>query len=102
MGKPKFNLAVQQGQGKFHIETYGCQMNQNDSEVVVAVMQKSGFEYTASLDEADVVLVNTCAIRDNAEQRIWGRLAEFRGLKNGSRGCWWALSAAWPNGSKTA
>lgn len=81
MGKPKFNLAVQQGQGKFHIETYGCQMNQNDSEVVVAVMQKSGFEYTASLDEADVVLVNTCAIRDNAEQRIWGRLAEFRGLK---------------------
>lgn len=81
MGKPNFNLAVQQGQGKFYIETYGCQMNVNDSEVVVAVMQQSGFEYTASLDEADVVLVNTCAIRDNAEQRVWGRLAEFRGLK---------------------
>ncbi|WP_298063335.1 tRNA (N6-isopentenyl adenosine(37)-C2)-methylthiotransferase MiaB [uncultured Rikenella sp.] len=81
MGSPKFNLAVRQGQGKFHIETYGCQMNQNDSEVVAAVMRQGGFEYTPSIDEADVVLVNTCAIRDNAEQRIWGRLAEFRGLK---------------------
>ena len=81
MGKPKYNLAVQQGQGKFHIETYGCQMNQNDSEVVVAVMQQNGFEYTPTLEEADVVLINTCAIRDNAEQRIWGRLAELRGLK---------------------
>lgn len=81
MGSPKFNLAAGQGQGKFHIETYGCQMNQNDSEVVAAVMRQGGFEYTSSLDEADVVLVNTCAIRDNAEQRIWGRLAEFRGLK---------------------
>ena len=81
MGNPKYNLAVQQGQGKFHIETYGCQMNQNDSEVVVAVMQQNGFEYTPMLEEADVVLINTCAIRDNAEQRIWGRLAELRGLK---------------------
>ncbi|WP_274957520.1 tRNA (N6-isopentenyl adenosine(37)-C2)-methylthiotransferase MiaB [Millionella massiliensis] len=81
MGNPKYNLAVQQGQGKFHIETYGCQMNQNDSEVVVAVMQQNGFEYTPTLEEADVVLINTCAIRDNAEQRIWGRLAELRGLK---------------------
>lgn len=77
----KFNLAVQQGEGKFYIETYGCQMNQSDSEVVVAVMRDAGFEHTTSLDEADVVLVNTCAIRDNAEQRIWGRLAEFRGVK---------------------
>lgn len=67
--------------GKFYIETYGCQMNQNDSEVVAAVLQADGFAHTASLDEADVVLINTCAIRDNAEQRIWGRLAEFRGLK---------------------
>lgn len=81
MGNPKFNLAVQQGEGKFYIETYGCQMNQSDSEVVVSVMRDAGFEHTGSLDEADVVLVNTCAIRDNAEQRIWGRLAEFRGVK---------------------
>lgn len=81
MAKPHFNLAVQQGQGTFYIETYGCQMNQNDSEVVAAVMQQAGFRYTATLEEADIILINTCAIRDNAEQRIWGRLAEFRGLK---------------------
>lgn len=81
MSLPKFNLAVQQGQGKFYIETYGCQMNQSDSEVVVSVMRESGFEHTGDLDQADIVLVNTCAIRDNAEQRIWGRLAEFRARK---------------------
>ncbi|MDE6500008.1 MAG: radical SAM protein, partial [Rikenella sp.] len=81
MDDPKFRLAARSGEGKFYLETYGCQMNQNDSEVVAAVMQEGGFEYTASPDEADVVLINTCAIRDNAEQRIWGRLAEFRGLK---------------------
>lgn len=81
MAKPQFNLAVQHGEGKFYIETYGCQMNQNDSEVVAAVMQQEGFEYTAALEQADIILINTCAIRDNAEQRIWGRLAEFRGLK---------------------
>lgn len=70
-----------QGEGKFYMETYGCQMNSNDSEVVVAYMQQEGFTYTESLDDADIVLVNTCAVRDNAEQRIWGRLAEFRALK---------------------
>ncbi|MCH5305247.1 MAG: tRNA (N6-isopentenyl adenosine(37)-C2)-methylthiotransferase MiaB [Rikenella sp.] len=81
MNQPKFRLAALPDAGKFYIETYGCQMNRNDSEVVAAVMQQGGFEHTESLDEADVVLINTCAIRDNAEQRIRGRLAEFRGLK---------------------
>lgn len=81
MNQPKFRLAALPDAGRFYIETYGCQMNRNDSEVVAAVMQQGGFEHTESLDEADVVLINTCAIRDNAEQRIRGRLAEFRGLK---------------------
>lgn len=81
MNQPKFRLAALPDAGKFYIETYGCQMNRNDSEVVAAVMQQGGFEHTESLDEADVVLINTCAIRDNAEQRIRGRLTEFRGLK---------------------
>lgn len=82
MGQPSFRLAPQPGErGKFHIETYGCQMNQNDSEVVVSVMQQAGYAYTPEFSEADIILVNTCAIRDNAEQRIWGRLAEFRGIK---------------------
>ena len=64
-----------QGDGrKLFIETYGCQMNVSDTEVVVAVMQREGYVYTDRIDEADVVLLNTCSIRDNAEQRIWGRL----------------------------
>jgi len=63
---------------KLYIETYGCQMNVGDSEIVVSIMQQEGFRYTESLDEADIVLINTCSIRDNAEQRIWGRLSEMR------------------------
>ena len=67
-----------QGEGrKLFIETYGCQMNVGDSEIVVAVMQREGYFYTDQIEEADVILINTCSIRDNAEQRIWGRLAEM-------------------------
>ncbi len=66
---------------KLYIETYGCQMNVNDSEVVLSILQDEGFRYTERIDEADVILVNTCSIRDNAEQRIWGRLREFVPLK---------------------
>ena len=75
-------FAPQRGTGsKLYIETYGCQMNQNDSEVVVSIMRDAGYEYTENIDQADVILVNTCSIRDNAEQRIWGRLSEFRQQK---------------------
>ena len=59
------------------IETYGCQMNVNDSEVVLSVLQKAGYALCESLQQANVILVNTCSIRDNAEQRIWGRLDVF-------------------------
>jgi tRNA-2-methylthio-N6-dimethylallyladenosine synthase len=59
------------------IETYGCQMNVNDSEVVLSVLQKAGYALCDSLGSANVILVNTCSIRDNAEQRIWGRLDVF-------------------------
>lgn len=66
---------------KVYIETYGCQMNVNDSEVVLSILQDEGFRYTEQIEQADVILVNTCSIRDNAEQRIWGRLREFIPLK---------------------
>lgn len=59
------------------IETYGCQMNVNDSEVVLSVLQKAGYALCDSIEKANVILVNTCSIRDNAEQRIWGRLDVF-------------------------
>ena len=60
------------------IETYGCQMNVNDSEVVLAILQKAGYQLCGSITEADLILVNTCSVRDNAEQRVLGRLDVFR------------------------
>lgn len=62
---------------KLYIETYGCQMNVVDSEVVVAILQKQNYELTDRMEEADLVLVNTCSIRDNAEQKVNTRIAEF-------------------------
>lgn len=68
-----------QGAGKrLFIETYGCQMNAGDSEIVVSIMQREGYVYTENIAEADIILINTCSIRDNAEQRIWGRIADMR------------------------
>ena len=70
------------GEGKkIFIETYGCQMNFGDSEIVVSIMQEEGYFYTEKIEEADIILINTCSIRDNAEQRIWGRLNEMRRLR---------------------
>ena len=66
---------------KLFIETYGCQLNVGDSEIVVSIMQDEGFCYTENIAEADIILINTCSIRDNAEQRIWGRLSEMRRLR---------------------
>lgn len=76
-----------QGAGrKLFIETYGCQMNVGDTEIVVSIMQREGYVYTERLDEADVILINTCSIRDNAEQRIWGRLAEMKRCRRAKPG----------------
>jgi len=63
------------------VETYGCQMNAGDTEIVVSIMQSEGYRYTEHIDQADIILINTCSIRDNAEQRVRGRLAELRGLR---------------------
>ena len=67
------------GEGrKLFVETYGCQMNAGDTEIVVSIMQREGYIYTDDIETADIILLNTCSIRDNAEQRIWGRLNEIR------------------------
>ena len=68
---------------KLYIETYGCQMNVADSEVVASVMQMAGYETCESLDEADAVLLNTCSVRDNAEQKIYHRLEALNALRRG-------------------
>ena len=66
---------------KLYIETYGCQMNVADSEVVASVMQMAGYETTDSLEEADAVFLNTCSVRDNAEQKIYHRLEALAALR---------------------
>jgi len=60
-----------------YIETYGCQMNVNDTEVIFAILAQAGYTRTEAMEEAQLILANTCSIRDNAEQRIWGRLEVF-------------------------
>ncbi len=66
---------------KVYIETYGCQMNVADSEVVVSILSGAGYELTEEIRDAGLILLNTCSIRDNAEQRIWGRLKAISHLK---------------------
>jgi tRNA-2-methylthio-N6-dimethylallyladenosine synthase len=72
-------LAV--GKKRLYIESYGCQMNFSDSEIVASVMRNAGFATTASADDADVIFLNTCAIRDNAEQKVRNRLKQLNILK---------------------
>lgn len=66
---------------KFFIETYGCQMNFADSEIVNSILIEDGMTATESAETADVILVNTCSIRENAETKVWNRLKEIRSLK---------------------
>ena len=68
-------------QKKMLLESYGCQMNFSDSEIVASILTQQGYVTTRDAEEADLVLLNTCAIRDNAEQRVRGRLQFFQTLK---------------------
>ena len=69
---------------KIHIETYGCQMNVADSEVVASILKNDGYEYTKDINQADVILLNTCSIREHAENKIVQRLNELKKLKTGN------------------
>lgn len=62
---------------RLYIETYGCQMNVADTEIIHSILKGHGYVRTDDIDEADVILANTCSVRDNAEQRIWGRIGVF-------------------------
>ena len=66
---------------RVYIETYGCQMNVADTEIVKGILSRSGYSFTESAELADVILINTCAIREHAEERIYGRLGAFRTMK---------------------
>jgi tRNA-2-methylthio-N6-dimethylallyladenosine synthase len=67
---------------KVYIETYGCQMNLADTEIVQGILQNNGYNPSKNAEDADVILVNTCSIRENAEQRIYGRLGNFKAIKD--------------------
>lgn len=71
---------------KLFIETYGCQMNVADSEVVASIMQMDGFEITENIAEANAVFVNTCSVRDNAEQKVIHRLQQLNAMKKKNKG----------------
>lgn len=71
---------------RFYIESYGCAMNFADSEVVASILNQEGFGATRQAEEADLVLLNTCSIREKAEQTVRKRLTEFRKLKENKKG----------------
>ena len=86
---------------KLYIETYGCQMNVADTEVIFSILGKEGYERTEDISEADVIMANTCSVRDNAEQRIWGRIEQFnlqrkarKGVVVGILGCMAVLNVS--------
>ena len=77
--------AAENVERKLFIETYGCQMNVADSEVVASIMEMDGYAVTNKIEEADAIFVNTCSVRDNAEQKVLGRLQYFQSLKRKKR-----------------
>jgi len=80
-----FKSATAEESKKLYIETYGCQMNVADSEVVASVMQLANYQVTDSLDNADAVFLNTCSVRENAEQKIYNRLEFLHSLQKGRK-----------------
>jgi tRNA-2-methylthio-N6-dimethylallyladenosine synthase len=80
------DIAPESATRNLYIETYGCAMNLADSEVVASIMADKGFKTTTDIQKADVVFVNTCSIRDNAEAHVWGRLREIKHQKKTNPG----------------
>jgi tRNA-2-methylthio-N6-dimethylallyladenosine synthase len=71
---------------KFYIESYGCAMNFNDSEIVASILNQEGYGATRNVEEASLILLNTCSIREKAEQTVRKRLTEFRSIKRSTPG----------------
>src|SRR5699024_8998499 len=80
-----FNIAEDMhkiGEGKkFLIRTYGCQMNEHDTEVMAGILEELGYEATTNTEEAHIILLNTCAIRENAENKVFGEIGHLKPLK---------------------
>ncbi|MCB9224282.1 MAG: tRNA (N6-isopentenyl adenosine(37)-C2)-methylthiotransferase MiaB [Crocinitomicaceae bacterium] len=80
-GQPMMVAPLSNGSKKLYLESYGCQMNFADSEVVASILSENGYSTTRNIDEADVILMNTCSIRDNAEQRVRNKLSQHNKRK---------------------
>ena len=83
-GQPFLKNTTNPSVKKLFLESYGCQMNFSDSEIVASILQNEGYSTTAEASHADLILVNTCAIRDNAEQRVRQRLQDYKKIKSQS------------------
>jgi len=79
----------------YFIETYGCQMNVSDSELVEGLLQKEGFIPSNKLDDAKAIFINTCAIRDHAEEKVHSQLGRYHRIKNKNRKQSLVYWAAW-------
>ncbi len=84
--KIKIDIEKDAMKNNIYIETYGCQMNVADSELVLGILKNKGFEVTEKIEGANVILLNTCSIRDNAEQKIYNRLDHLKGIKRNHPG----------------
>ena len=82
----QLDTAIERSSKKLFIESYGCQMNFSDTEIVASILKDNGFSTTNDFNEADVIFVNTCAIRENAELRVRQRLTEFKKAKKNNPG----------------
>lgn len=67
---------------KFYLKTMGCQMNEHDSEVIIGILTGLGYNQTENLEEADLILYNTCSVRDNPERKVYGHIGGFKALKD--------------------
>jgi tRNA-2-methylthio-N6-dimethylallyladenosine synthase len=66
---------------KFYIETYGCQMNENDTDIISTILEKENYQRVETMDSADIILTNTCAIRESAEEKVWKNIIHIKGIK---------------------
>ena len=88
--KKRLLVWLRMGKKHFYIESYGCAMNFSDSEIVAAILGKSGYSATRNMEESDLILINTCSIREKAEENVRQRLRVFSKIKKAKPGyaCW--------------
>lgn len=80
-----FKSRVQNAGKAYFMQTYGCQMNVADTEIVASILENAGYSPADGIETADIILVNTCAIRENAEQKIWNKLESTYGVEKKKR-----------------